>query len=380
MAGEQLINTQDMADAASDLSLVSGTPQERFFQSLVDYFIDWSVVNGAYIAAGQVKSDQALLVIYSESPRLEPGLPALLCADPEEVFLSLCTLSDGVAVASMNLAEVYQHVPNFTKGAGEAMKFVRSHLCADQTFALLMMGQNRVLVHDQGVPLDEWIKEPRVIKVQLVDESAITPELIEKQLDEFHNQAMATHRGTIARLMWKIEEEPTLSILREAPELHVQSGLVTYFRGLYRHKVANVDEEIPLTEGRVDVRICRFDRSNERFFTMIELKVLDPRSNDAKNLAWAHKGIQQAHDYMKTVQTDSAFACIFDARRDQSVLMSSLPTDAKQKGVILKVHPMAVPPPRRPKKLPVAPGPTIKKAKPAPSNGTKASKVQNKAA
>ena len=359
MASQQLITPQDVADAVSDLSLVSGTPQERFFQSLVDYFIEWSIANAASIASGHVKNSQALLVIYSESPRLEPGLPAELCKDPEDVFPCLCTLDDGVAVANVSLADVYQHVPSFTNGAVDAMKFVRKHLSADQTFALLMMGQNRVLAHDQGVPIDEWIKVPRVLKVQLIDESTITPELIEQQLDEFHNQATATHRGTIARLMWKIEEEPTLSILREAPELHVQSGLVTYFRGLYRHKVANVDEEIPLTEGRVDVRICRFDKSNERFFTMIELKVLDPRSNDAKNLAWAHKGIQQAHDYKKTVQTDSAFACIFDARRDQTVLMPGLQTDADGKGVILKLHPMTVPLPRK-----------AKKAKPAPSNAT----------
>jgi hypothetical protein len=371
MTGEQLINSHDITAAVSDLSLVSGTPQERFFQSLVDYFIEWSVANAAYIAAGHVKSDQALLVIYSESPRLEPGLPPVLCDAPEEVFLSVCTLRDGVSVANENLTDVYQHVPNFTKGAGEAMKFVRSHLSAEQTFALLMMGQNRVLVHDQGVPLDEWIKKPRVIKVQLIDESAMTPELIDKQLDEFHKDAMATHHGTMARLMWKIEEEPTLSVFHEKPELHVQSGLVTYFRGLYRHKVANVDEEIPLTKGRVDVRILRFDKSNERYFTMIELKVLDPRSNDAKNQAWAHKGIQQAHDYKKTVQTDSAFACIFDARRDQSVPMPDLQADAEGKGVILKLYPMAVPPPRKAKKLAVAS---------APANTTKAPKTPKKAA
>ncbi|MBF5004720.1 hypothetical protein [Diaphorobacter caeni] len=359
MVNQQLINPQDVADAVSDLSLVSGTPQERFFQSLVDYFIQWSAANAPSIIAGQVKNSQALLVIYSESPRLEPRLPAELCKNPEDVFPSLYTLDDGVAVANVSLAEVYQHVPSFSKGASDAMKFIRSHLSADQTFALLMMGQNRVLVHDQGVPIDEWIKVPREIKVQLIDGSAITPELIEQQLDEFHSEAMATHRGTIARLMWKIEEEPTLSILGERPELHVQSGLVTYFRGLYRQKVANIDEEISLTEGRVDVRVCRFDKFKERFFTMIELKVLDPRSSDTKNLDWARKGIQQAHDYKKTVQTDSAFACIFDARRDQSVLMPDLQTDADEKGVVLKLHSMAVPPPRK-----------AKKAKPAPSNAT----------
>jgi len=376
MATAQLINPQDMAEAVADLSLVSGTPHERFFQSLVDYFIEWASANAAAIAAGHVKSSQALLVIYSESPRLEPGLPAELCQDIEEVFPSLYTLDDGVAVANVSLADVFQHVPSFSKGAPDALKFVRTHLNVDQTFALLMLGQNRVLVHDAGVPIDDWLKAQRVIKVQLVDETEITPELIEQQLDEFHNQAMATPLASHARLMWKIEEEPTLSVLNEKPELHVQSGLVTYFRGLYRYKVANVDEEIPLTKGRVDVRISRFDKSKDRFFTMIELKVLAPTNSNKRNLEWALQGIEQAHGYKETFQTESAIACIFDARRDQSVLMPELQTDADAKGVVLKLHPMEVPPPRKPKKTSKSaalPAPTVaaaKNAKPASDNTT----------
>lgn len=391
MATQPLINPQDMAAAVTDLSLVSGTPHERFFQSLVDYVIEWSSANARALAAGQVKNSQALLLIYSESPRLEPGLPAELCQEPEGVVKSLYTLQDGVAVANVSLAEIYQHVSSFPKGASDAMAFVRTHLKADQTFALLMLGQSRVLVHDAGVPIIEWMDKPRVIKVELIEETEITPELIQQQLDEFHNQAMATPLASHARLMWKIEEEPTLSVLNEKPELHVQSGLVTYFRGLYRYKVANVDEEIPLTTGRVDVRISRFDKSKDRFFTMIELKVLAPTSSDKANLAWARKGIQQAHDYKQTFQTESAIACIFDARRDQSKLMPELQSDADAKGVVLKLHPMEVPPPRKPKKgsTPKAPSTTpasatTKKAKPVSDNATpklaKTAKAPRKAA
>lgn len=392
MAAQNLINPQDMVEAASELSLVSGTPQERFFQSLVDYFIEWTEANAARIAAGQVKSNQALLVIYSESPRLEPGIPAEVSQEAEEVFKSSHTLEDGVAVANVSLVDIYQHVSSFPKGATDAMKFARGHLRAEQTFAVLMMGQNRLLAHDEGVPIDEWIRAPRVIKIELVDESAITPELIEQQLDEFHKQAMATHHGTIARLMWRIEEEPTLSVLNEKPELHVQSGLVTYFRGLYRYKVANVDEEIPLTKGRVDVRISRFDKSKDRFFTMIELKVLAPTNNDPHNIAWALKGIQQAHDYKQTFQTDSAIACIFDARRDQTAAIPGLQTDADAKGVILKLHAMEVPPPRKARKLKAAsaatqaaaPASAVKKRKTPPGTAeprpSKAAKAARKAA
>lgn len=84
---------------------------------------------------------------------------------------------------------------------------------------------------------------------------------------------------------------------------------------------------------------------------MIELKVLNPAASDAENLKWAHKGIEQAHNYKtKTRDTDAAFACIYDARRDKRVSMPSLSLDAAEKGVLLKLQPMAVPKPRKPKK------------------------------
>ncbi|MDN7560327.1 hypothetical protein [Burkholderia orbicola] len=350
MGQQGTIKRQEIVGLDVGLSLVSGSPQERFFQALVDYFIQWSTCHATSIAAGNIKSDRALLVVYSESPKLEPGIPTAVSVQPTEVFAALLTLDDGVAVAVESLSEVIQHVPHFNNGATEAFQFVRQHLKADQTFALLMLGQSRMLVHDKGVPIDEWMHKPRTIKVKQLDEAAITPELIEQQLDEFHNEALASPRGTIARLMWQIEEEPTLSVLGHKPELHVQSGLLTYFRGLYRNKVATVDEEVTLTEGRVDVRIVRFDKADQRFITMIELKVLDPESSDAKNLAWARKGIEQAYGYKKTNGTEAAFACIYDARRSKVDAMPTLKTDANAKGVLLKVQPMEVPDPRPLKK------------------------------
>ena len=350
MSQQSTIKLQDIAGLDAGLSLVSGSPEERFFQALVDYFIQWSMCHATSIAAGRIKPDRALLIVYSESPKLEPGIPAGVSVQPTEVFAALLTLDDGVAVAVESLSEVIQHVPHFTNGATEALQFVRQHLRAEQTFALLMLGQSRMLVHDKDVPIDEWLQKPRTIKVEQLDEAAITPSLIGQQLDEFHNEALASHRGTIARLMWQVEEEPVLSVLRHKPELHVQSGLLTYFRGLYRNKVATVDEEVSLTEGRVDVRIVRFDNAKQRLITMIELKVLDPQNSDTKNLAWAHKGIEQAHAYKKTNYTEAAFACIYDARRNKADQMPTLKIDADAKGVLLKVQPMEVPEPRPLKK------------------------------
>lgn len=349
MARQSAIKSQDIAGLDSDLSLVSGSPQERFFQMLVDYFNNWTVANAAPIAAGQIPRDQALLMLFSESPKLEPGIPENLIVSRKPVFAALYTLDDGVAVAGESLSEVIRLVPSFSQGADEAMAFVQQNLKADQSFALLMFGQSRMLVHDSGVPIEEWIHKQRVIEIKQIPNAAITPQMLGEQLDEFYKDALSTHRGTIARLMWNIREEPLLSTLKEKPEQTVQSGLLTYFRGIYREKVAQVDEEVSLNEGRVDVRLVRFDNTNRRLITMIELKVLDPQNSDANNLAWAHKGIQQAHDYRKSNYTDAAFACIYDARRSKDDTMPTLPPDAKAKDVMLKVHPMTVPSPRQKK-------------------------------
>lgn len=346
MDQENTINRQDIAGFDQGLSLLAGPSHERFFQKLVDYFNDWLDANSSAISHGQIPRDRALLVLMSESPNLEPGVPDAIVAGRKLVDPALCLLDDGVAVANEGLSEVFQLVPRFSNGLEEAIEFVDSHISGDQVFAILVFNQARMLVHEAGVPIADWMKAKRIVSVKQLPNVAISPQVIEAQLDEFHNEALSTHRGTIARLMWEIHEEDKKSTLKEKPELHVQSGMLTYFRGIYRHKVAVVDEEIGLTEGRVDVRLVRFDPSNRQLITMIELKVLDPEKSPKYHQWWAHEGIRQAHEYKRTNYTDAAFACIFDARYDQTVQMPSLQPDANESGVILKLHPMAVPPPR----------------------------------
>lgn len=346
MAQKRTIRRQDLEGLESGLSQVYGSAQERFFQNLVDYFTAWLSSNASSLARGNVPSDRALMVVFSESPDLEFERIAGKGAVPVEVFASTHTLSDGVAVATENLSKVLHAVPSFKGGANQAFAFARKHLSADQTFALLMLGQDRILVHEAGVEIDEWLRAQRVIPMTQLSETLITPDLISEQLDEFHVDALASYRGTTARLMWQISEEPTLSVLGPDPELHVQSALLTYFRGIYRKTVAFADEEVALSEGRVDIRIARADKVKGRAITMVELKVLDPSNSANANLKWAHKGIKQAHGYKKTRDTDAAFACIYDARRDKSDTMPTLAEDADEKDVRLKVHPMEVPNPR----------------------------------
>ncbi len=350
MSQKNAIASKDIAGLDAGLPLVSGPPEERFFQGLVDYFIRWLRAHSTSIAAGLIKRDQALLMLYSESPKLEPGLPASVNTQPTEVYSALLMVDEGVAVAGENLSEVIQYLPDFKNGATEAYKFARDHLKADQTFALLLFGQSRMLVHDKGIEIDDWIRDPRVVEIKQLDASLITPAQIEEELNTFHKVQLESYRGTQARLMWQIFEEPKKSVLGPKPELHVQSAMLTHFRGIYRGKNALVDEEVTLNEGRVDLRIARFDPASNEVITMIELKVLKPDKNDADNLEWAHKGIEQAYGYKKTISTDAAFACIYDARRSKIDSMPTLQPDADAKGVILKLHAMEVPWPRPLKK------------------------------
>lgn len=350
MSQKRTIRRKDLEGLESGLSQVYGKAHERFFQHLVDYFTAWLASNASLIAKDKVPPDRVLLVVFSESPDLEFERIAGSGVAPVEVFAATHTLSDGVAVAVENLSKVFHAVPEFKGGANEAFTFVRKRLDADQAFALLMLGQDRMLVHEAGVAIDDWLRSPRVIPLSQLSETLITPDLIDEQLDEFHADALASYRGTTARLMWQISEEPTLSVLGPSPELHVQSALLTYFRGVYRKTVAFADEEVALSEGRVDIRIARADKVKGRAITMVELKVLDPKGSDNENLKWAHKGIKQAHGYKKTRDTDAAFACVYDARRDKSNTMPTLAADADEKGVRLKVHPMEVPKPRPAKK------------------------------
>jgi len=61
------------------------------------------------------------------------------------------------------------HIPNAPGSAGGWLPSssrlsvkLRRYLKADQSFALLMLGQSRMLVHDSGVPIEEWVHKQRV--------------------------------------------------------------------------------------------------------------------------------------------------------------------------------------------------------------------------
>ena len=337
---------------------LSGRPTDRFLQACIDYYNDWLDANAA--AVPPIPSSRSLLLIYAETPAVRSGVPDAACKTHKKVFRSTFALSDGAAVCNENLHDMIRVVPSFAD-ADEAMQWASENLTDDHAFAMLMLAQERVLIHDPGLSLETWVNQPRVVKVNRTPVASITPKMIVEQLDIFHIESTQQAGGVAARLMWKIDE--TAAVLDTAPELRVQSSLLPFLRGAFRHAGAIVDEEIKLPGGRVDIRIIRLDKSKppKSTSTMVELKVLNPDHSDFKNLQWAKKGVDQAVKYA-SFDTDKMFACIYDARRSKVDGMPSLSAHAKTKSVELLRYEMEVPVPKPAKKVKAKPDGTLASA------------------
>jgi len=287
-----------------------------------------------------------MLLIYAEAPFIAEGVPAAAIKTRKRVYRSTCGMSAGAAVCNENLHEMRSIDPSFAD-SDAAMDYIAEHLTDQHVFVLILVGQHRVLIHDPGVDLDEWLNKPRIVKIDRVPPAVITSTLITDHLQTFHIESTEQPGGVAARLMWKVDEKSVE--LHEQAELRVQSSLLPYLRGAFRHADAFVDEETKLPGGRVDIRIARFDKSTppKSVTTMLELKVLYPAKSDASNLGWAMQGIDQAVKY-RSFDTDFSFACVFDARHSKADTMPSLGLYAVSRNVLLRTYPMGLPPLKKP--------------------------------
>jgi hypothetical protein len=319
---------------------ITGAPPVRFAQHCISYFHEWATVNSSRLQAGAIKAHQALVMVYAEAPRTETGLPALMTESRRRVYRDVLTLEEGVAICNENLATIY-HLDLTIDDANAAMEFVDQHLVADQTFAVLLMDKNLVLVHQAGLAIDEWLEAPEKVRINLADDE-VTPDAIAQQLDIFHGEHTQKPRALTARLMWNTSGG-TIK-LNPSPERQVQTSLLTHLRGWFRHAGAQVDEEIYNPGGRVDIRVQRFDRlqQSKSITTMLELKVLSPTKSQNENYEWAKSSLKQADGY-RQYHTDACFACIYDARLDQSDQMPTLDAEAKVDNVRLQRFLMTAP-------------------------------------
>ncbi len=315
----------------------SGSPEDQFIQEAIDFYRYWQSKRslGDYGDA-----QQALLMIFSEAPDVDWGFDDYVPATTSVIRRRSGTVSQGIAVCNQNFRLMVKLHDALT--VDEAYDFVERHLADKHTFVIAKFGQQTMQVHRADQPLDDWIYKPDEIVIKNTDEN-ITPDSLAEDLRIFHHEWLSSPLAIGARNMWELNKAKTQYDLRNWPERNVQSYLLTYLRASYRRSGVFVNEEINNQGGRTDLYVQRETSpgSNKQVNTVIELKVLSPKNSFERNLQWAKDGVTQAKGYANA-NTDAAFACLYDARRNK-LAMPELPAFALANTVRLEHYEMAAP-------------------------------------
>lgn len=316
----------------------SGSPEDQFIQEVIDFYRYWQSKR----SPGDYGDDQqALLMIFSEAPDVDWGFDNYVPSTTSVIRRRSGTVSQGIAVCNQNFRLMVKLHDALT--VDEAYDFVERYLDDKHTFVIAKFGQQTIQVHRAGQSLDDWIYKPDEIVIKNTDES-VTPDSLAEDLRIFHHEWLSTPLAIGARNMWELNKAKTQYELRHWPERSVQSYLLTYLRASYRKTGVFVDEEINNQGGRTDLYVQRETSpgSNKQVNTVIELKVLSSKKSFEGNLQWAKDGITQAKGYANA-NTDAAFACLYDARRNK-LDMPDLPAFAQANSVRLEHYEMAAPP------------------------------------
>lgn len=315
----------------------SGSSQDQFIQEVIDFYRYWQSKR----SPGDYGDTQhALLMIFSEAPDVDLGFDKYVPAATSIMRRRSGTVSQGIAVCNQNFRLMIRLQDALT--VDEAYDFVESHLAEKHTFVICKFGQQTIQVHRAGQPLDDWIYKPDELVIKDTDED-LTPDSLAEDLRLFHHEWLSTPLAIGARNMWELNAAKTQYDLRSWPERSVQSYLLTYLKASYRRSGVFVNEEINNQGGRTDLYVQRETSpgSNKQVNTVIELKVLSPKNSFERNLQWAKDGVTQAKGYANA-NTDAAFACLYDARRNK-LDMPDLPVFALANTVRLEHYKMVVP-------------------------------------
>lgn len=317
---------------------VSGSSDLRFVQNCLDYFVEWMGAHIKRLETNHVPSSQTLIMLYEESPKIANEFQSKLGVVGSRTYKVGYGIENGLVVSNENLQVTIKLIPKFAD-FDEAMSFVLQNFNENHTFVMILLAQRRMLVHQNGEDLESWCQDPSTIN--LSDAATfITPEIIRKQLDIFHDQATRTPLGVVARNIWH-SDNTGVPKLRDYPERQVQSGLLLSLWGFFGRKSVFIDEEIPNPGGRLDIRLAYV--APKKATTILELKILDTVRSAQNNLNWAISGVHQAHAYRRD-DTEAKIACIFDARRDKSDAMPSLYAEAQKYDVDVALFDMEIPP------------------------------------
>ncbi|NWO07079.1 MAG: hypothetical protein HLX50_15710 [Alteromonadaceae bacterium] len=338
MSNEATFSESELLSVNGLRPSISGPSElSRFTQQCVNYYHRWLESSEMRLKSGSFPPNQAALFIYAEAPDIAPGIPLIDKCQLKRTHSKTLSVESGIVVCNETLRSCFR-VPTELAEADDIMDYVLDNLRADQTFVIMLMAKQKLLVHHAGFPIDEWYDEPAFVNVSNTD-NAISLESVDEQLNVYHDEHTRTPLGCTARLMWK-KNEGKLS-LHHLPELHVQTTLLTHLKAWYKRADIFVHEEAVNSGGRVDIQL-NYVSDGKGVKSTLELKILKPNESDQENLKWGLKGIQQAKDYMNH-ETEFSMACLFDARTDKSDPLSSLEPSAGQAGVQLRRYLMKPP-------------------------------------
>ncbi|MCG9053521.1 hypothetical protein LH447_10520 [Laribacter hongkongensis] len=338
MAIQQLFTDNELSRLNEVQAAKSGSAEDQFIQECIELVRDW-------LSTRQRRNDppppddQAILFVFSETPQIDFGFDKNTVSKPRKIRRKQGTLGQGIVVCNQNFKVMLKVCENLA--IEDAYTFAENQLSTSTSFTIAKVGQHKLQIHRAGQNLEDWLDDPEEILIN-IDEILLTPDVIAEDLKRFHHGYLSTSLARAARHMWILPEGMTRHRLGEHPEQHIQSFLLSHLDGLYGRAAVFVHEEIKNQSGRVDIWIERPALgSSGKVNTVLELKVLAPTKSFNENHKWAKSGVEQADSY-RNYDTDTAFACLFDARRDK-LDMPELAPYAHKKNVRLEQYLMDVP-------------------------------------
>lgn len=347
-----MANSEPTIDTLSDDELQSlrglkatpsGEPALRFVQRCQDWFEAWIDANKHPLETNAVPAGQVVMFIFAEAPDIERPRFNGVETQWKRFFSGSCDQNvQGVILSNENFRKTYRIAPSLSS-LDDAFQLVVDHLTASDTFAVAQLSQRRLLFHLPGGDIENWCVSPTVSVLRLSNQP-ISAARIEADVEEFHKENLLYAKNPIAQMVWVGKKHPYK--LHPDPEQRIQSYLHLYLHASYKHLAGIVDEESVGKGGRCDIRVLWRSLPDAPFqphtTTMLELKVLIEGDGPKHHRNWVLSGITQAHDYRRS-DSEAVYACVFDARKNQTDQMLDLDQVAKDKDVQLRRYLMQAP-------------------------------------
>lgn len=341
-----------IADALTDNELQSlhdlraapsGEPPLRFLQQCQEWFEGWLDANKHPLEKSEIPASQILMFIFSEAPDIERPNFALIETQWKRFFPgSYDQSAQGVIISNENFRTMHC-ICSSLGSLNDAFQLVSDHLKASDAFAIVQLSQRRLLFHLPGGNIDDWCANPTA-HVMNLSTQPLSANQIEADVLQFHQNSLLYATNPIAQMVWKGKKEPYK--LHPDPEQRIQSYLHLYLHASYKHLLGIVDEESRGKGGRCDIKVTWPSQPGSPFqpytTTMLELKVLVEGSGSTYHRNWMLSGITQAHKYRRS-DSEAVYACVFDARKDQTDQMPDLDQIASDQEVRLRRYLMEAP-------------------------------------